>query len=168
LWTSLTTGGAAFSLTRAMRDVVLGMDPPVRLSPRAVSALADIRDDYRTAVHPGGNMITRRGRRPRWWTWGGYRVNATLLASIGDLGDQSQRVDGLFVRLREDLTRDEWRAGIAACEGRLCLPNVDDRAVAGLKFSAALPRRLAEATLAMRVADLDGAANVLREPSRFG
>ena len=168
LWTSLTTRGAAFSLTRAMRDVVLGADPPVRLSPRAVSALADIRDDYRNAVHPGGTMITRKGSDLRWWTWGGYRVNATLLASIGDLGDQSQRVDGLFVRLREDLTRDEWRAGIAACEGRLCLPDVDERAVAGLKFSAALPRRLAEATLAMRLADLDGAANVLREPFRFG
>jgi ATP-dependent helicase Lhr and Lhr-like helicase len=36
-----------------------------------------------------------------------------------------------------------------------------------LKFSAALPRHLAEATLAQRLADLDGARLVLAEPQRF-
>ncbi|HEX5539969.1 MAG TPA: hypothetical protein VFX60_00115 [Micromonospora sp.] len=40
-------------------------------------------------------------------------------------------------------------------------------ALAGLKFSAALPKRLATATLAARLADLDGAATVLNEPNRF-
>jgi hypothetical protein len=37
----------------------------------------------------------------------------------------------------------------------------------GLKFSAALPKRLAVATLAARLADLDGAAAILKEPSRY-
>lgn len=37
----------------------------------------------------------------------------------------------------------------------------------GLKFSAALPKRLAAATLAARLADLDRAAAVLVEPTRF-
>jgi hypothetical protein len=50
---------------------------------------------------------------------------------------------------------------------RLCLPNVDERALAGLKFSEALPTRLATATLAARGADLDGAARVLTEPVCF-
>ena len=44
---------------------------------------------------------------------------------------------------------------------------IDDKALAGLKFSAALPRHLAVATLATRLADLDHAASVLAEPSRF-
>ena len=50
---------------------------------------------------------------------------------------------------------------------RMCLPEVNDRAVAGLKFSTALPERLAVATLAARLADLDGAAAMLAEPLRF-
>ncbi|MFI9275215.1 hypothetical protein ACIGXM_31560 [Kitasatospora sp. NPDC052896] len=50
---------------------------------------------------------------------------------------------------------------------RLCLPEVDPRALNGLKFSAALPQRLAEATLAARLADLDHATHVLNEPARF-
>jgi hypothetical protein len=39
--------------------------------------------------------------------------------------------------------------------------------MAGLKFSDALPRHLAVATLATRLADLDNAAAVLAEPVRF-
>ncbi|MDN3351345.1 hypothetical protein [Actinomadura sp. DC4] len=37
----------------------------------------------------------------------------------------------------------------------------------GLKFSTALPRHLAEATLSARLADLEGARLTLREPVRF-
>jgi ATP-dependent helicase Lhr and Lhr-like helicase len=36
-----------------------------------------------------------------------------------------------------------------------------------LKFSQALLERLAMATLAARLADLDGAAAILRQPARF-
>jgi len=39
--------------------------------------------------------------------------------------------------------------------------------VSGLKFSEALPLDLAVATLAERLADLDGAKIVLDEPRRF-
>ncbi len=45
--------------------------------------------------------------------------------------------------------------------------DVDQRALAGLKFHEALPERLATATLAARLADLDSAARVLAEPASF-
>jgi ATP-dependent Lhr-like helicase len=60
-----------------------------------------------------------------------------------------------------------WKAATADAAERLCLPNVDERALAGLKFSEALPPRLAAATLAARLADLDAAAEALAEPVRF-
>jgi ATP-dependent Lhr-like helicase len=44
---------------------------------------------------------------------------------------------------------------------------VDERALEGLKFSEALPERLATATLAARSADLDSAVRVLAEPARY-
>ena len=47
------------------------------------------------------------------------------------------------------------------------MPEVDQRALAGLKFNEALPERLAAATLAARLADLDSAVRVLAEPARF-
>ena len=60
-----------------------------------------------------------------------------------------------------------WKAATADAGGRLCLPDVDDRALAGLKFSEALPERLATATLATGLADVDSAVTVLAEPVRF-
>jgi ATP-dependent Lhr-like helicase len=62
-----------------------------------------------------------------------------------------------------------WRSARKAIDakGPLVLPDVDRRAVSGLKFSAALPERLAIATLAARLADFDGARAVLAEPARF-
>ena len=69
--------------------------------------------------------------------------------------------------MRADLTHEMWKAGTADATERLCLPEVDQRALAGLKFNEALPERLATATLAARLADIDSAARVLTEPTRF-
>jgi ATP-dependent Lhr-like helicase len=60
-----------------------------------------------------------------------------------------------------------WRAATADAAERLCLPDIDERALAGLKFSEALPGHLATATLAARLADLYSAVHVLDEPVRF-
>lgn len=119
------------------------------------------------AVHPGGPVISGRGPDLRWWTWAGYRANATLAATLSDLTDGVQRFDDTSIRLRGDLTIELWRAGTIDATERLCLPEVDDRALEGLKFSEALPHRLAVATLAARLADVKGAATVLAEHTRF-
>ncbi|MEW1583953.1 hypothetical protein AB0283_00680 [Micromonospora vinacea] len=47
------------------------------------------------------------------------------------------------------------------------MPEVNKEALDGLKFSEALPERLALATLASRLSDLGGATAVLQEPTRF-
>jgi ATP-dependent helicase Lhr and Lhr-like helicase len=67
----------------------------------------------------------------------------------------------------ETLTPPMWKVGTADARERLCLPDVDSRALAGLKFGEALPERLATATLAARMADVDAAARVLAEPVRL-
>jgi len=41
---------------------------------------------------------------------------------------------------------------------RLCLPDVSEKATDGLKFSSALPKHLAVATLAARLADMTAAS----------
>ncbi|MEV8631936.1 hypothetical protein AB0395_09785 [Streptosporangium sp. NPDC051023] len=78
-----------------------------------------------------------------------------------------QRVDEAFGRLRSNFTPEIWKVGTVDVADRFCLSEVDEKALHGLKFSAALPERLAVATLATRLADLDGAAAVLGEPVRW-
>jgi ATP-dependent Lhr-like helicase len=167
-WIFPGTGGASFALSRAIRDVLLGADPPARLTSRAEARLAGAREAAINMVHPGGTVISRdSGRDVRWWTWAGLRANATLIATLSSVADTAQRAEEFFVRLRSDVTPDMWHAAVTGTEGRLCLPAVDDKALDGLKFSAALPRHLAEATLAARLADLGGAEITLAEPARF-
>ena len=67
----------------------------------------------------------------------------------------------------EDLTPEMWAAATADAAMRLCLPEVDEKALDGLKFSEALPQRLAEATLAARLASLNTARDVLAEKARL-
>jgi ATP-dependent Lhr-like helicase len=167
-WTGAGVAGLSFDLTRAMRQVLLGTDPPVPLTRRAAGQLAEAREQWGAAVHPGGTVITRvESEDVRWWTWAGYRANATLASTLGDLADPVQGNEDRYIRLRKDLTRDDWLAGTADAAQRLCLPEVSEKALAGLKFNSALPKRLAVATLAARLADLPNAAMVLGEPTRF-
>ena len=166
-WLTPGISGAGFELARAARAVLLGADPPVALTQRAKRVLAEVRDEHLPTVHPGGTVITRAGEDVRWWTWAGYRANATLAATLSSLTDSIQRFDDASLRLRSDLTPEMWKAGSADASERLCLPDVDERALAGLKFNEALPKRLAVATLAARLADLDSALQTLAEPVRF-
>jgi ATP-dependent Lhr-like helicase len=164
-WLTSSVTGASFALSRAVREILLGADPPVALTQRAKRILAEVHDDHFGAVHPGGTVIARACEDVRWWTWAGYRANATLAATLSHLTDGVQRFDDASLRMRGDLTLEMWKAGTADAVERLCLPQVDQRALAGLKFSEALPEHLATATLAARMADLDSAMR-LGFPSR--
>lgn len=163
--------GASYEIVRAVREVLLGADPPVSLTQRARGCLEEAREHFVEEVHPGGTVIARRGRggagQLRWWTWAGHRANATLAASLEGAAIPGQRINDHWVRLREDLSPQDWKQAKAGARDGLCLPGVDETAVRGLKFGEALPARLAEATLSARLADLKSAAAVLSEPVRF-
>lgn len=167
-WTGSGLSGLSFPLTMAMREVLLGATPPVTVTRRASHHLAEIRAQHGDTVHPDATVVTRLvDGEARWWTWAGYRANATLASTLRDVVDPAPQHDDRYVRLRTDLTPAQWRDSRAAAADRLCLPEVSPRALAGLKFSAALPPRLAEATLSARLADLPGARDVLARPTRL-
>jgi ATP-dependent Lhr-like helicase len=166
-WISGGVGGLSFEIARSIRDVLLGEEVPVSLTHRASGLLAGLRSDAIGRVHGGGLVISRGEDDLRWWTWAGYRVNATLKATLGAVADEAQRVDDLSIRLRTDLRPSTWRDVVEAVQDRLCLPEVDEKALAGLKFSDALPRPLAVKTLATRLADVEHARSVLVERSRW-
>lgn len=158
----------SFELTRAVREVLLGTDPDVRLTKRAVASVGEARDHFMEFVHQGGTLITRgSGGYARWWTWAGHRADATLAASLGAFTAPSQRINDCWIRLREDTGPQVWKQAVADASGQLCLPEIDEQALEGLKFAEALPPRLAQATLAGRSSDLGSAQAVLDEPVRF-
>lgn len=167
-WLGTGWAGLSFMLARTVREVLLGGVPPVKLTKRASHRLARVREEKLHLVHPGGNVIVRnKGGDLRWWTWAGFRTNATLTSTLSQVVDPAERFDDRSIRLREDLTPPEWAAAAVTAGERLCLPEIDEKALEGLKFSAALPKRLAEATLAARSANVEGATAILHQFTRF-
>jgi len=167
-WTASGVAGLSFELTRSMRDVLLGADPAVRLTRRARDQLREMREEESHVVRPDGTVITRMASGDlRWWTWAGFRANATLASTIGGTADPVQDYRDAYLRLRRDLTPEEWKEATTDAAEQLSLPEVSPKALAGLKFTSALPARLATATLAARLADLPDAHAVLKEPTTF-
>ncbi|MBF6231829.1 DEAD/DEAH box helicase [Nocardia farcinica] len=170
-WSTPGLRGLSFELSRAMRDVYLGQDPPVELTRRARTQLADIRTTEGTAhVRPDATVIHREGDRVRWWTWAGFRANATLAASLPGIVDPTRRPNDMSIQLRPDLTTAMWRDALAERRALLpsvVLPRVDERAARGLKFSDILPESAAVATVSARLADVPGAVRVLQEKVIF-
>lgn len=165
-WTGIGLRGLSFELTRTIREVLVGTDPPVALTRRAAASLVEQRRTRAVeAGTPGATSIVREGETIRWWTWAGYRANATLAAAMAEVIDTTHRPSDFFLRVRSDLTPRCWRDAHAAVSSRsrMVLPAVDKRAVKGLKFSEVLPPALAAATVATRLTDIHGAATVIAE-----
>lgn len=163
-WTGTDTG-LSFTVARGMRDVLLGADPTgVTLSRRASTALAALRDTRGHLAETGRTVVHRTTTGElEWWTWAGTAANRTLHASYGDVIDPSQQIGDAVLRLGR--TTDHRSALRGLADGRLLqAPAVDERALSGLKFSAALPAALARATVAERLGDERVAAQVRAEP----
>jgi ATP-dependent Lhr-like helicase len=146
---SVWQGSAAvmgYELAQAVRDVLAGVDPDVELSARAVARLGSVREEF-AWVGPGTAIDS-----DRWWTWAGSRANAALAAALGG------RADGLSVVVDSPLTV----ADVRAVEPRV--PVVDEAALEGLKFSALLPVEVAAEELAERVADVEVAWEITKNP----
>lgn len=160
-------GGLSLELARGVRSVLLGEAPSgVKLTERARALLAASREAFEHQVAADGTLIVKEADGAvRWWTWAGIAVNRTLHASLPDVVDPRQRIGDRFLRLRPDLTVAEYSEGLHCSE--LVPPAVDRGAVAGLKFSSALPEDLARRTVAERLMDVHGAAELLRESRRF-
>jgi ATP-dependent Lhr-like helicase len=156
--------GKSFALNQAIREVLLGEDPPVKLTGRSIGALAETRERHAAHVDPDNLVIRREGPELRWWTWAGYRANLTLQASLGRLA-LSDGVTDFCLRLDRNVSVTEASKALAGVE--LVPPVPDPKAVCGLKFSEALTEALATLTLSSRLSDPEGAQTVLDRPRVF-
>lgn len=160
-------GGLSFEVSRGMRAVLLGADPAgVTLTRRAEAVISQLREDHDTHVDQEATIFRRDSNDDlRWWTWAGSATNRTLHASLPGIVEPSQRINDWSLRIRPGVGYDEISAALQRCA--LGPPSVNPAAVRGLKFSAALPERLARLTMAERLAETATAALVLDEPRRF-
>ncbi|WP_158726435.1 DEAD/DEAH box helicase [Tomitella fengzijianii] len=159
--------GVSYEIARGMRAVMLGENPVgVTLTSRARGVLADLRESYEPAVSQRGAVVTLPSDTAgRWWTWAGTGANRTLQASLPGVIDPRQRIDEKSMRLIPGLGPLELGAAVAelAESGAWQMPAVSRGALAGLKFSVALPEDFARETLGERLRDVVGARAVVME-----
>jgi ATP-dependent Lhr-like helicase len=163
-WRSMSVPLLGSDLSQAQREVLLGSEPDVQLSRRAVAGLAALRDSMRHTVHPRGSVVLRDDGL-RWWTWAGARSNLTLMARLQSVAEPSARLDNYAIRLRQDLSTSEVESALQAANDDSSLPEVSDDALKGLKFSEMLPASQARATLARRLVDEQGVRAALQPRS---
>jgi ATP-dependent Lhr-like helicase len=145
----------SYELCRARRDVLLGSDPDVTLSQRAIGKLHLLRAEHAEEVRSDGLVLHRRpSGGSRLWTWAGLKANATMLAG---LGLDAAGAENESVLLPEGVGPSEVRSADVDA-----VPRLDAEAIEALKFSAALPQEVAMRTLGERLADPDGAASVAK------
>lgn len=146
----------SFALARAQRDVLLGATPDVTMSKRATARLDSVREELAETVSRDGLVVQRGKTATRLWTWAGWRANETLVAALS--------VDAASDNYEVSLPAHFLSADLRGADLCSAYPYVSPQAVDGLKFSAALPRRVATATLAERNRDADGAAAIASAP----
>lgn len=160
-------GGVSFAISRGIRSVLLGTDPSgAVLTHRARKVLASAREDQAMQVSTDSTLLREAASGVlRWWTWAGSAANRTLQASLPGIVDPRQRINDRSLRLLPDLSRHDITSALS--DVVLRDPVVNSSAVRGLKFSVALPPKLAVDTVASRLGDREAARRVLAEKRRF-
>lgn len=168
---SLWQGGGAslgFELAQAMRSTLLDSDPPVEISRRSHAALKRLRTTDAVRVAEEGTVVLRDAAASVWWTWAGTRANASLAAALEAQG-LATTTGATSVRVKGVLGVDQIQATADLLSGaQVPEPALDPAALAGLKFSAALPPALAAATLGERLTDPRNAERVARGACTLG
>lgn len=168
----------SFELTDAMRRVVLGANPPdVTVSRRAAERIAAVRDVWGVRVDFERTVLWREDDSLCWWTWVGGKGNAVLHAALTEVAphllDPDRTFDNEQVMLHPTADMASLSDALSHVRHRFgrtlagIQPQVDQRAIDGLKFSDLLPPDLAEVTLAARLADPHAGLLVVDRPVVF-
>jgi ATP-dependent Lhr-like helicase len=163
-WLGRSIGrGLSREMAQSIRSVLLGEQPEVELSRRAIGQLELLREERSDTVDEDGIILARHEESSRLWTFAGDEANRSIAAAINRTGVTATS-DSFGANAEGLLDRNE----LVTARDLLAGPNpigpvVDQTALNGLKFNAALPRALAEETLSERLADSAGGLAALSE-----
>ena len=158
-----------YELCQAMRDVLLNAELPATLSQRAVQALDDLRKDFEWLT-TSSTAIVRKKDGIRWWTFGGLYANAAIASRLKAERGYAVAPNNLAIKIageRSDSAIVNAIHAIRALDAETFVPEVTQKALEGLKFSACLPPELASRVLQRRMADSDAVRRVLAEPAQL-
>jgi ATP-dependent Lhr-like helicase len=156
----------SYSVAQSIKAILASDERKASWSNRAEKEIELLRSGFPWVELERTTLVRSPDSTLKWWTFGGFRANLTLIPKLAELVRCPVRLDNLAVRFDEAVRVEDAERAIRelrnADEQTLC-PSVDESALAGLKFSACLPVALATRMLADRLADREAARRVLKQ-----
>lgn len=160
--------GLGYELAQSMKRILVSSGSDEEWSKRTQRQMGEIREEFHwlsendtTVVYPEGKV--------EWWTFAGSRTNACLATGVSNHLHAPASPTSLKICFDEGVQEGAVSRAIAAlrAEQRDYLPSFDEDATEGVKFSQAVPPKLLQQMLELRLADLEGAKRVLTLPVRI-
>lgn len=165
-WQAMGSFYLGARLAGAIREVLLGTDPDVRLSRRARAALSAVREERGHWVDPDVLIVERQDDRRIWWTFAGGAANSSISAAVEERGSDVSH-DSLSVRWESSQPMDFAAVAEALSRPGPPVPKVDPKALEGLKFAEVLPAGVALRTLTERFTDPGLGLAAVQRPRRL-
>lgn len=161
--------GVEFALAQSIKRVLSSDKTRDCWSRRATEYITEIRHEYpwlqadsTVAIQPGDGTV-------QWWTFGGNLANATMANELTRICGKKIGQDSFFLEFPSDHKMQDAENAINELRERVpaeMLPEVDEAAIDGLKFSECLPKELALEMLGRRLQDTAATTHVLQETVR--
>lgn len=161
--------GLGFRLSQAIQRILLSNSSQPSWSRRAQERIDTLRDGYSWLTNEGSVIRLDSGGETAWWTFAGHRTNASLAPALAEATMSKVEHDSFVLVFEPHVKPSDLEQALATIQSRdlsLFLPEVDEQAVHGLKFSECLPSDLAHNVLQVRLQDKEGLRHVLSTPPR--
>jgi len=162
--------GLSFPLSQSIKHVLAGDDQRDCWSRRAVDQIASVRQDYPWLDHGSTAVVAIPNEVARWWTFAGAGANATFASALARATHSKVEHNSFALTFEPrvklgDIERDieELQQQDVSQEQ----PEVDERAIEGVKFSECLPAPIVVSMLQRRLVDPVGVNAILQSPIRF-
>lgn len=155
-----------YAMSRAVRSVLVSDAQPDSWSRRTRERISGIRVEYSWLKHRASVLLIRLETGTEWWTFAGFRVNATLAGELSRRTASRIDSDDYALTFEPRIAVAEIEATISNLRTEdpgLMRPSFDEAAIEDLKFSECLPKNLAMEMLETRMKDDAGICSLFAE-----
>jgi len=152
-------------LARSIRRLLSSDDVMREWSDRAISQMREVREEY-GEIRDGQTTLQRQPTGWTWLTFAGTLANMALANALKEQLGEGLQSDALCVSTNTSVPLSQFLSAIESLRGKQpaeILPQIDEQAIAGLKFSDCLSPDLARGLLTSRYADPEAIQQCLAE-----
>jgi ATP-dependent Lhr-like helicase len=161
--------GLSFRLCQSIQHLLAGDADREVWSKRARQHMHEARKAFTWLASEGTVVVRGKNDAAAWWTFAGTGANATLASELSQMTQSRVTHDSFTVIFGSHVSFQAIEQALSELRlievSEMCVA-VDERALAGLKFSECLPHDLALDMLRTRLSDLPAGQWVLGQPVR--